>query len=97
MTFPISQRGKKYFETARTLLRAARNMTDRAIADQLKALADDCQRRAEKASQVDAAKALARSAAGTEREWRTSPEGHQIAHSAGVGCGAAAVEAFYSS
>jgi hypothetical protein len=45
MTFPISQRGKEYFETARTLLRAAQNMTDRAIADQLKALADDCQRR----------------------------------------------------
>jgi hypothetical protein len=45
MTFPISQRGKEYFETARTLLRAAQNMTDRAIADQLKAFADDCQRR----------------------------------------------------
>jgi hypothetical protein len=46
-------------------------MTDRAIAAQLKALADDYQLRAEKASHVDAAKALARSAAGAEREWCT--------------------------
>src|ERR1700760_2131485 len=59
----ISGRGKQYLETARTLLRAARTMTDRAIAGQLKALADDYQRRAEKASHVDAAKAFARSAA----------------------------------
>jgi hypothetical protein len=66
-----SQRGREYMETARTLLRAAQTMTDRAIAGQLKALAEDYQRRAEKASHVDAAKALARSAAGTEREWRT--------------------------
>ena len=66
MTFPTSQRGKEYLETARMLLRAA--MTDRAIAGQLKALADDYERRAKKASHVDAAKALARSAA-TEDEW----------------------------
>jgi hypothetical protein len=46
-------------------------MTDRAIAGQLKALADDYQRRAEKASHVDAAKALARSAANAEGEWGT--------------------------
>jgi hypothetical protein len=46
-------------------------MTDQAIAGQLKALADDYQRRAEKASHVDAAKALARSTASTEREWYT--------------------------
>jgi hypothetical protein len=52
MTFRISQRGKEYFETARTLLRAAQTMTDSAIAGQLKALADDYQRRAEKASHV---------------------------------------------
>jgi len=38
-------------------------MADQAIAGQLKALADDYQRRAEKASHVDAAKAFARSAA----------------------------------
>jgi hypothetical protein len=37
-------------------------------AGQLKALADDYQRRAEKASHVDAAKALARSAANAEGE-----------------------------
>jgi hypothetical protein len=71
MTVQISQRGKAFIETARTLLRAAETMTDRAIAGQLKALADDYQRRAEKASHVDAAKALARSAASAEREWRT--------------------------
>jgi hypothetical protein len=46
-------------------------MTDQAIASQLKALADDYERRAEKASHVDAAKALARSAANAEGEWRT--------------------------
>jgi hypothetical protein len=68
MTVQISQRGKEYLETARTLLRAAQTMTDRAIAGQLKALADDYERRAEKASRVDEAKALARSAAGDERE-----------------------------
>ena len=62
----ISQRGKQYLRTAETLLRAARTMTDRAIAGQLKALADDYERRAEKASHVDAANALARSAADAE-------------------------------
>jgi hypothetical protein len=72
MTFQqMSQRGKEYLKTAETILRVAQTMTDRAIADQLKALADDCQRRAEKASHVDAAKALARSAANAEGEWRT--------------------------
>ena len=68
MTFQISQRGKEYLETAQTLLRAAETMTDRAIAGQLRALADDYQRRADKASHVDAAKALARSAARAEPE-----------------------------
>ena len=71
MTVQISQRGKEYLETARTLLRAARTMTDSAIAGQLKAFADDYQRRVEKASHVDAAKAFARSAANAEGEWRT--------------------------
>lgn len=56
MTVHISQRGKEYREIARTLLRAAQTMTDTAVAGQLKALADDYQRRAEKASHVDAAK-----------------------------------------
>ena len=69
MKVQISQRGKEYLETARTLLRAAQTMTDRVIAGQLKALADDYERRAEKASHVDAAKASARSAASVEREW----------------------------
>ena len=58
----ISQRGKAYLETARTLLRVARTMTDSAIAGQLKALADDYERRAENASHVDAAKAFTRTA-----------------------------------
>jgi hypothetical protein len=71
MTFRISQRGKQYLETTRTVLRAAQTMTDQAIAGQLKALADDYQRRAEQASRVDAAKALARLAANAEGEWRT--------------------------
>jgi hypothetical protein len=66
----ISQRGKEYLKTAETLLGAAKTMTDRAIADQLKALAEDYQRRAEKASHVDAAKAVTRSAANAESEWR---------------------------
>ena len=68
MTIQISRRGKEYLETAKTLLRSAQTMTDRAIAGQLKALADDYQRQAEKASHVDAAKAFARSAADAEGE-----------------------------
>jgi hypothetical protein len=56
----ISQRGKAYLETAQTLLHAAKTMTDQAIAGQLRALAEDYQRRAEKASHVDAARAFAR-------------------------------------
>jgi hypothetical protein len=67
----FSQRGKEYLKTAETLLRAAHTMTDRAIAGQLKALADDYQRRAEKASHADAAKAFARSVVNVEDEWRT--------------------------
>jgi hypothetical protein len=50
---------KQYLDTARTILRAAQTMTDQHVAGQLKALAEDYERRAEKA----AAKALARSAA----------------------------------
>ena len=68
MTVQISQRGKQYLETARTLLRAAQTMTDAAIAGQLRALAEDYQNRAEKASHVDAEKALACSTASTEHE-----------------------------
>jgi hypothetical protein len=54
MTLQISQRGKEYLKTARTLLRTAKTMTDQAIAAQLKALADDYERRAEKSSLHDA-------------------------------------------
>jgi len=66
MTSQISQRGKEYLIIAQSLLRAVQTMTDRAIAGQLKALADDYERRAEKASRVDVAKAIARSAASAE-------------------------------
>jgi hypothetical protein len=70
MTIQISQRGKQYLQTAQTLLRAAQTMTDAAVATQLKALADDYERRATKASQVDTAKALARSLAdAAPSEW----------------------------
>ena len=69
MTLQISERGKQYLKTAQTLLRAAETMTDQTVAGQLKALADDYERRAEKASHVDAAKALARAVARTEYEW----------------------------
>ena len=50
---------KEYLETARTLFRVARNMTDQTIAGRLKALAEDYERRAEQASHADAAKASA--------------------------------------
>jgi hypothetical protein len=69
MTFQISSRGNQYMKTAQTLLRAAQTMTDGVIAGQLKALADDYQQPAEKASHIDAAKAFVRSAAGAEGEW----------------------------
>lgn len=70
MTIQISRRGGQYLKTAQALLRAAQTMTDQAIASQLNALADDYERRAEKASHVDAAKALARAtAASVESEW----------------------------
>ena len=71
MNVKISHRGKEYLKTAQTLLRVAETMTNRAIAGQLKALADDYQRRADKASLADAAKAFARSAASADREWLT--------------------------
>ena len=71
MTVQISQRGEQYLKTAQTLLRAAQTMIDRTIAGQLKALADDYQQRAERASHADADKALARSAANAEGEWHT--------------------------
>ena len=69
MTLKFSQRGKQYLKTAETLLRAAQTMTDRVIAAQLRAMADDYERRAEKASRDDAAKVLARLTADAERAW----------------------------
>jgi hypothetical protein len=71
----ISQRGKEYLDTAQTLLRDAQTMTDQAIAGQLRALADDYQRRVEKASHVDAAKALVRSAATADASGVHAPVG----------------------
>jgi len=50
---------REYLETARTLLRIARNMTDQTIADRLRALAEDYERRAEKASRTDVGEAVA--------------------------------------
>jgi hypothetical protein len=69
MNIQISQRGKQYLETSRTLLRVAKTTTDPVIAGQLKSLAQDYERRSAKASQADATEALARAAAATEREW----------------------------
>jgi hypothetical protein len=68
MTLEVSRRAREHLKTAQSLLRAAKTMTDQAIADQLKALAQEYERRAEKASRVDAEKALARSAASAENE-----------------------------
>lgn len=68
MTLQISRRGKQYLQTAQTLLRNAQSMTDRAVAFQLRTLAEDYQRRAEKASQDDAAKALDRAAARAKQQ-----------------------------
>jgi hypothetical protein len=68
MSVQISQRGKEYLESARTLVDVAKTMSDQVIADRLKALAEDYERRAQKAARVDAAKALARSAARAEQE-----------------------------
>ena len=54
---------KEYSDTARTLLRAVQTITDRRVAGQLEALAEDYERRAEKAANADEAKTLDRSAA----------------------------------
>ena len=60
MTLQISRRGKQYLETAQTLLRSAKTMTDAAVALQLQTLAENYQRLALKASEDDAAKAADR-------------------------------------
>ena len=44
----ISQRGKDFLKTAGSLLSAAKTMIDRVISNQLKDVAEDYQRRAEK-------------------------------------------------
>jgi hypothetical protein len=62
---------KEYLDTARTLLRIGRNITDQTIADRLKALAEDYERRAEKASQTASAKVLARRSPRSRREEST--------------------------
>jgi len=67
MNLEISRRGKQYLQTAQTLLRSAQSMTDSVVAAQLRALAEDYERRAEKASHDDAARALARASAGAEQ------------------------------
>ncbi|MBR0858957.1 hypothetical protein [Bradyrhizobium liaoningense] len=69
MTLQMSRRGKEYMETAQSLLRAARSMTDEVVAARLKMLAEDYQRRAEKASSADAARSVARSTARAEYDW----------------------------
>jgi hypothetical protein len=59
---------KEYLATAQPLFWEAQTMTDPTISSQLRALAEDYERRAARASHIDAAKALARSAARTERD-----------------------------
>jgi len=51
---------KQYLEIARTLLRAAKSMTDSRISGQLKALAEDYERRAAHATTAKASPRLAR-------------------------------------
>ena len=63
MTVKIAQLSSEHLETARTLRRAARTMTDRVVAAQLEALAEDYERRAEKAQPDEATNAFARSTA----------------------------------
>ena len=71
MMLQISQRGREHLRIAQTLLRTVETMTDQTIAAQVKALADEYERRALKASLDDAAKALARSASSSEYDWHT--------------------------
>lgn len=78
MRYELTSRGgdmlsKEYLDTAQTLRRVARNMIDQTIVNRLKALAEDYERRAEKASLADSADALARPAPRSERE-RSTPE-----------------------
>jgi hypothetical protein len=45
---------KEYLATAQTLFRVARNMADQTVADRLKTLAEDYERRAQQSSQIEA-------------------------------------------
>ena len=58
-----SKQYREYMETARTLLRAAQTMTDRAVAGQLRASAEDYERRADRAPRGVGDKSSARLAA----------------------------------
>lgn len=53
--------GKQYLETAQTLLRVARGMTDQIVADRLETLARDYEHRVEKARRAGAARGPLRS------------------------------------
>jgi hypothetical protein len=44
---------KEYLATAQTLFRVAQNVADQTVADRLKALAEDYERRAQQSSQID--------------------------------------------
>jgi hypothetical protein len=63
---------KEYFGTARALLRIAGNMTDQTIASRLKLLAEDYERRAQKAELAETAEALPPVAARLERAGRSN-------------------------
>jgi hypothetical protein len=67
----MSRRGEAYLATARSLLHAARSMTDMAVAGRLEALANDYQLRAEKASSDDARRASSQRASSIESEQYT--------------------------
>lgn len=57
---------KEYFNTAQTLLRVAKNMTDQTIANRLMALASNYESRAQKADLAEAEKAMALAVARAE-------------------------------
>jgi uncharacterized protein YeeX (DUF496 family) len=50
---------RQYLETVRTLIRVARNIADQKVADRLKALAEDYERRVDEASRRNAKNAAA--------------------------------------
>jgi hypothetical protein len=65
MCFELGDRGDgmlsdEYLETARTLHCVALEVTDRTLANQVRAVVEDCERRAQQAAQAGAVKASAR-------------------------------------